>query len=60
LVARILKQSERWKTLYLIANEALTLDSGKDYFSPKREHELTVARVLKELYKKEINCPRYV
>ena len=54
LVARVLKQSERWKTLYLIANEALVLDSGKDYFSPKREHELAVARVLKGLYKKGI------
>ena len=55
LVARVFKQSDSWKTLYFITTDAaLALDSGKDYFSPKREHELAVARVLKELYKKGI------
>ena len=30
------------------------LDRGKDYFSPEREHELAVARVLKVLYKRGV------
>ena len=54
LVARVLKQSDSWKTLYFITEAALELDTGKDYPLPQIEHELAVARVLKELYKKGI------
>ena len=54
LVARVLKKSERWKTLRVIASDVLMLDRGKDYFSPEREHELAVARVLKVLYKRGV------
>ena len=54
LVARVLKQSDSWKTLYFITEAALELDTGKNYPLPQIEHELAVARVLKELYKKGI------
>ena len=54
LVARVLKQNDRWETLNSITSHVLMLDRGKDYFSPEREHELAVARVLKGLYKKGI------
>jgi hypothetical protein len=54
LVARVLKQSDSWKTLYFITEASLELDTGKDYPLPQKEHELAVARVLKELYKKGI------
>ena len=54
LVARVLKQSDSWKTLYFITDAALELDTGKNYPLPQIEHELAVARVLKELYKKGI------
>ena len=54
LVARVLKQSDSWKTLYFITEAALELDTGKDYPLPQIEHKLAVARVLKELYKKGI------
>ena len=51
---RLFKQSNSWKTLYFITEASLELDTGKDYPLPQREHELAVARVLKELYKKGI------
>ena len=54
LVARVLKQSDSWKTLYFITEAALELDTGKNYPLPQIEHKLAVARVLKELYKKGI------
>ena len=54
LVARVLKQSDSWKTLYFITEASLELDTGKVILYPKKEHELAVARVLKELYKKGI------
>ena len=54
LVARVFKQSDSWKTLYFITDAALELDSGENYLPPQRQHELAVARVLKELYKKGI------
>ena len=54
LVARVLKQSDSWKTLYFITDAALELDTGKNYPLPQREHELAVARVLKERIRKEL------
>ena len=54
LVARVLKQSDSWKTLYFITDAALELDTGKNYPLPQREHELAVARVLKEHIRKEL------
>ena len=42
------------ENIILITEAALELDTGKDYPLSQREHELAVARVLKELYKKGI------
>ena len=55
LISKVLRQDNRWRNLYSITSNVMGLDCENKYsFSVTREHELTVIRVLRDLYKKGI------